>query len=445
MAPQNHYGSPNDKEALEDKKFRQLNSIKSSLSYRLGNLLVSSVLRPWMILFLPFTVPLLLFSYARERLGYRAIDGGKIVSGNSSNLRECAILFPTNGVGMGHYSRMYSLANALMRKRPGIEIVMFTTNYVLHPLYSENMVAYHLPGRKKFRNMDAGTWNQICEEKLASVFSVHKPSLFVFDGAYPYRGMLNAIKNRGETKRFWVRRINRKGKDGVPVDSFDHFDKVIVPGDIIDQDMDELKEWPIDEIVLCPPLLSISRSDLAPRGELRARLGIPQEETVALVSLGAGEINNIRDLTDRVVNGLATRGVFVILADSMLNPIEKRYERENVRVIQNFPIMKYRHCFDFAVIAGGYNSVNESILLSLPVIIFPNHQTSRDDQPGRSEKAAEIGGAIVIDNIDQRMIELSLDRICEEGVRLEMIRDMESEVADDGPDYLAENLLRDIE
>ena len=80
------------------------------------------------------------------------------------------------------------LAMALRRKDPSIEIVFFTTNYVLHPLYAEGMSAYHLPNRQKFENMDARTWNLQCEEMLANVFSVHRPSIFVFDGAYPYRG-----------------------------------------------------------------------------------------------------------------------------------------------------------------------------------------------------------------------------------------------------------------
>ena len=64
--------------------------------------------------------------------------------------------------------------------------------------------------------MDARTWNSQCEEMLANVFSVHKPSIFVFDGAYPYRGMLNAIKGRVGVKRVWVRRVNRRGRIAHP-------------------------------------------------------------------------------------------------------------------------------------------------------------------------------------------------------------------------------------
>jgi hypothetical protein len=213
MGDSQDYGSPVNEDAGVERMTRRLFSIRSSLSFRLGNLIVNSVLKPWKLFLLPISMPLLLWNFGQERIGKRktinALDGEFY----DVSTRECVVLFPTNGVGMGHYARMYALALAIRRKKPEVEIVFFTTNYVLHPLYSEGMTCYHLPNRNKFDGMDARTWNQQCEDILANVFSVHKPSVFIFDGAYPYRGMLNAIKNRVSSTRIWVRRINRKGKD----------------------------------------------------------------------------------------------------------------------------------------------------------------------------------------------------------------------------------------
>ncbi len=444
MGDSQDYGSPVNEDAGVERMTRRLFSIRSSLSFRLGNLIVNSVLKPWKLFLLPISMPLLLWNFGQERIGKRktinALDGEFY----DVSTRECVVLFPTNGVGMGHYARMYALALAIRRKKPEVEIVFFTTNYVLHPLYSEGMTCYHLPNRNKFDGMDARTWNQQCEDILANVFSVHKPSVFIFDGAYPYRGMLNAIKNRVSSTRIWVRRINRKGKDNAPVDSYSHFDKIVVPGDLIEADMEELAKWPVDEVVMTPPMLSISRSDLNERGYLRSRLGIPPEGNVALVSLGAGEINDISNLRDFVIEGLVNRGIYVIIADSMLKPMKKRYEHEKIRVVQNFPIMKNRGCFDFAVIAGGYNSVNECILLRLPSVIIPNFETSRDDQPGRAEKASETGGAIVVGNADKGIIGLALDRICDDDVRAEMAQRLVMNYADDGAEKLAESIVSSI-
>lgn len=437
---ESEYGNPKGDEALAERVSRQLEAVKSSLSFRLGNLLVSSVIRPWRLAILPFTIARLLWIFGQERIGNKKVENGeKIILQNQT--RNCVLLFPTNGVGMGHYARMYALAMAMRRKDPSLEIVFFTTNYVLHPLYAEGITAYHLPNRQKFQNMDARTWNSQCEEMLANVFSVHKPSIFVFDGAYPYRGMLNAIKTRVGVTRVWVRRITRKGKDSAPVDSYSHFDRIVVPGDLIEPNMEELAKWPVDEINLISPLLSVSRSDLHPRGELRSRLGIPSEATVCLVSLGAGEINDIEDLRKFVLEGLLNRGVYVIIADSMLKPMKSTFEDEKVRVVQSFPIMRNRNCLDFAIIAGGYNSVNECLLLRLPSMIIPNYETSRDDQPGRATQAAERGGAILVEKADRGIIGLALDRICDPDVRSEMAERLVMNVSDDGGESLAESLL----
>ena len=441
MKESQEYGSPREPVAENDRTIRQLSSIKSSMSFRLGNLLVKSIQRPWKILLLPISITWLMWSYGQERFGIKKIPETDFFIENSEKSRNCIVLFPTNGVGMGHYARMYSLAMELKRQSPGVEIVFFTTNYVLHPLYGDGFTAYHLPNRQKFDGMDARTWNLQCEEMLANVFSVHRPSTFVFDGAYPYRGMLNAIKSRSDLLRIWVRRINRSGKDNAPADSYDHFQKIVVPGDLIEPDMEELAKWPVEEINLTAPLLSVSREDLYPRGSLRRKLGIPEDATAALVSLGAGEINDIENMRKYVIEGLVERGVYVIVADSMLKPMMKSFDTELVRVVQTFPIMRSRNCFDFAVIAGGYNSVHECILLRLPSVIIPNFQTSRDDQPGRAKKACETGGAINIERVTRESVAAALDDICDGDNRAEMAQRLVVRRTEDGAVSLAKSLL----
>ena len=437
------YGNPRGNEALLERSSRRIEALKSSLSFRLGNLLVTSFMRPWRILILPFTLSRLLWIFTQERLGKKMISPDQLPIAQNE-FRKCAVLFPTNGVGMGHFARMYALALALKRKDPTLEVVFFTTNYVLHPLYAEGITSYHFPNRKKFNKMGAKTWNSQCEEMLANVFSVHNPSIFVFDGAYPYRGMLNAIKTRVGVTRVWIRRITRKGKDSAPVDSYSHFDKIVIPGDLIEPDMEDIAKWPVDEINLTSPMLSVSRSDLNPTGELRAKLGIPSEATVCLVSLGAGEINDIKDLRKFVLDQLIDRGIYAIIADSMLKPMKSRFDSDKVRVIQSFPIMRSRNCFDFAIIAGGYNSVNECLHLRLPSVIIPNEETSRDDQPGRADKAADIGGAIVVEKADRGLLSLAIDRICNDDIRAEMAQRLVLNIPEDGADSLAESLISSI-
>ena len=125
------YGGPNSYEAQINRNSRKLTSIRNSMSFRLGNLIVRSILRPWMIFLLPFNLIILIWSYGRERLGLRGIKADVPDNLQNDSKRKCVVLFPTNGVGMGHYSRTYALALAIRRRRPDVEIVFFTTTIVM--------------------------------------------------------------------------------------------------------------------------------------------------------------------------------------------------------------------------------------------------------------------------------------------------------------------------
>jgi len=437
------YGGMGTSELLQHKRSRELEKTLSSLSFRLGKLLIESFRKPWLLILLPFTLPNLAYNYTRERLGHKTYDTGITNDSVGQYKRDCIVLFPTNGVGMGHFSRMYSLARSVRKIRPSTEIVFFTTNPVFHIIYSHSFVCYHIPGRKKFARMDPSTWNSLCEENLTNVFHLHKPSYFVFDGSYPYRGMLNAIKGFSQVDKVWVKRISKSHALTSNIDAISHFDRVVIPGDYGELSPDDLSEWPIDEINLAPPMLSISRTDLYPRGEMRSRLGIPDDAIVALVSLGAGVINEIGELRTFVCDCVTNKSAYVVLADSMLNPSRSTVDNNKVRMVREFPIMAYRNCFDFGIFAGGYNSVHEAHYLKLPSVIIPNRKTGSDDQVSRANLAAkETGGFIVINEEDYDLFDSAIDRICDESVRLEMIDSFsKSPPIIDGSPYIAEFLF----
>ena len=85
---------------------------------------------------------------------------------------------------------------------PDLEIIFFTTMPTLHILKKHGIPAHHIPGRKYFKDMSTEEWNALLEEELAVCFETHHPSMFIFDGAFPYRGMLRAIQNKNQSKKY---------------------------------------------------------------------------------------------------------------------------------------------------------------------------------------------------------------------------------------------------
>ena len=73
-----------------------------------------------MLLLLPFTSNVSGLAIRERRLGRRSVPYPDRSYGDDGegSLRDCIVLFPTNGVGFGHFTRMYALAKRLQKTLP---------------------------------------------------------------------------------------------------------------------------------------------------------------------------------------------------------------------------------------------------------------------------------------------------------------------------------------
>ena len=427
-----------------DRYKREISRIRGSASFRLLNLISSSFRNPVKLLLLPFTVPALLGRLAREKLGHvekDTLDPYPIGSRIGEN-RDSIVLFPTNGVGFGHFTRLLAVAKNIQKKNPDAEIVFFTTMPTLHILANFGFPSYHVSGRYRYKDMDPNVWNSICEEMLNMVFSLHRPKAFIFDGSFPYRGMLNAIRSQEDSMlKVWLRRgAIRPGSRGIPVDSVKHFHAVVRPGDSVDFESEDEFDHGVS-LVRCNPILLMDNEDMESRGVLRSRLGVPTEAVICYVQLGAGKINDIDSEISMVLDALANHSnVYVVIGESMLGDrLETKSER--IRVLRDYPNSRYFNDFDFAIMAGGYNSFHEAIQASLPTICLPNMKTGRDDQLARTIVAEEAGCMIVIRDKKDYIIQAAIDRIVESDVRELMRNNFQLLQRENGADQVAEWIL----
>ena len=433
------FGNLSDSSSKSDKSKRELARIRESPTFRLGVIFTNAIEKPWRLIWLPLSIFSLLVSLVRERTGKKSLFSDKLTLGGNGGKRNSIIMFPTNGVGFGHFTRMLAVAKRMRRLDPKIDIVFFTTMPTLHILQREGFPAYFLPGRKKIEGMDASTWNSISEELLANVISIHNPKAFIFDGSYPYRGMLNAIKRRPEILKIWMRRGTFKiGKSNVPVDSFEHFDLLVSPNDSIKDVQNADFQIPL---VHCDPIILLDHEDLLPGNVLRRRLGIPEDAVVGFVQLGAGQINDIFSDISLVVQSIIELGGFVVLAESLIGNRVELENFENIRVIRDYPTSQYYHSFDFAVIAGGYNSYHESINFSLPSICIPNSKTGMDDQSKRAGAAEKIGAMLVVENCTRPKMLTALEKIMNPDKRAQMKESCNELRTPNGADQIAAHIL----
>lgn len=395
--------------------------VKKSPEFLLGSMIVDAYNKPGRIPSLPFRI----ISQGLKLRSERSFGGDQDNSLAYNNQilyeKENSILFfPTNGVGFGHFARCFAIAERIRRDDPEVELVFLTTMPTLHYLLEIGAIAYHLPGRYRYSDISASDWNSLFSNLFRMILRQHRPKAFIFDGAYPYKGMTEVLKQLEAVPRYWLRRSGEiSSAKPLPPGRMSAFDFVIKPGDSIKvESMEEVDSS--TRLVRCDPILISDRNNLHPTGSLRQRLGIPKEAVLSYVQLGAGKINEISHELKNTIDAITSHpSAYVIYGESVIG--ERRlFDHPRIRTLREFPNSRYFSDIDFAVLAGGYNSYHEAVQFSIPTIMYPNLKTKRDDQSARVRDAGELGCMIVLKNRNKKSITAAVDRIMDHQVRRAM-------------------------
>ena len=414
---QHHSIIDNRGEPMEDDETRlgrlkrEIHRLRTSPSLRLGSHLTNAIRKPWRAPFLFVTLPWMMLMIGFELLGWKAQPAAYIVnnSGRISSKGNCVVMFPTNGVGFGHFTRMLAVAKRMKSKDPNLEIIFFTTMPTLHLLKPYGIPAHHIAGPKYFKGMTSEEWNGLLEEELNVCFETHRPSMFIFDGAFPYRGMLRAIQGRHSLRKIWMQRGTFRKGSSIPIDSIQHFDALIHPEDSVAITVGHAEHNL--EIITCPAIVMLDHHELLSKEQARSRLGLSKEAFVVYIQLGAGEINHIKSEIRLTVDSLLKNpDVHIVLGESLIgNRID--LEMPRVQILRDYPNSMYFRGFDATVQAGGYNSFHETRNFGLPALFYPNMNTGMDDQLARCKVAEKEGWGIVLESrtpttIDRSCVEL---------------------------------------
>lgn len=418
---------------------RELHRLRTSPSLRLGGHITTAIRKPWRAPFLILSLPFMMLMIGLELIGLKAQPKALQTNhaGRELSKGNCIIMFPTNGVGFGHFTRLLAIGKRMKKQDPSLEIIFFTTMPTLHLLKPYGIPAHHISGPKYFKGVDSNEWNALLEEELTLCIETHNPSMFIFDGAFPYRGMLRAIYGRIELKKIWMRRgMFRKGAK-IPVDSIQHFDSIIRPGDGIDESEEEIDHGL--EILRSPPIIMLDESELLSREKARYRLGIPQDCQAVYVQLGAGEINDISsEIRMTLEELLEHEKIHVILGESLIGS-RIEVELPKVHILRDYPNSQYFNGFDAVIQAGGYNSFHETRAFGLPALFYPNLETGMDDQLARCLVAEAEGWGYVVEKRTQENIRVGIQNLLNhinKGKSLENVN---------GADELSKALIANLE
>ena len=313
----------------------------------------------------------------------------------------------SNGTGMGHLARLTAMA-----RRSGDAVrPQFLSMSRAVPVVAADVGAgggasgfawEYVPSRDDL-GIGPRRWNRQFQRRLTRVLLRDRPAAVVFDGTFPYDGLLAAIaearERRIDVRAVWSRRgMWRAGEDGGQLSRSGRFDLVVEPGELA-AEVDRGATASRTDAVEVGPVTLLDADELLPRAEAAEALGVDPDRPTALLTLGAG---NVRDLTgdrrlflDRM---LAVPGLQVVVTHALIaDQADELGDR--VRATSVFPISRYFRAVDFAVSAAGYNSFHELVGFGVPTAFVPNPSMPLDDQPARARWAAGSGAALCLEDV----------------------------------------------
>lgn len=307
------------------------------------------------------------------------------------------LMISSNGSGMGHLTRLMAIGSRL---RTGLRPHFLTLSTAAGVVERQGYRVDYLPSRPVTASGSEG-WHRALSERVLSIVDELRPVAVVIDATWPYNGLLDALCRRPEIPVVWCRRgMWRDGVSNPIVDrGEDFFDLVIEPGDFA-RDVDTGVTARSEVSRRLPPVTLVHPAEMSDRETARRELGLPLEGRVALVTLGAGNINDTRSVLDTVLDEL--RRVGDVHVATTASPIALRQDafHGSVTTLSFFPLARHLAAFDLAVAAAGYNSFHELLGAGVPTLFIPNTETTTDDQVRRAGWAAAEGVSLVADERD---------------------------------------------
>jgi hypothetical protein len=178
----------------------ELDRIRKTYSFNLGLLLTDIVRKPWKLLILPVSFLKLNVDFLRNR----NVRKKEFKEQKYATNADCLLLISTTEEGFASLERCALMAQEWMEEG-GKKAVLISSHPSANQYAPKGAVVYPLNDPKELDKDQRSAWNTQCEQLLSNVLETHRPANALFDGPYPYRGVLNCVQLTDSTHWIWVR------------------------------------------------------------------------------------------------------------------------------------------------------------------------------------------------------------------------------------------------
>jgi hypothetical protein len=339
------------------------------------------------------------------RTGERTTSGrGR---GRSSSTR--VLFISSNGSGLGHLTRLLAYAQ---RRRPDTSAHFLSLSQGV-PIVETFGYPYEYVPSMTATGLEPSRWQDYFAVRVAEAIDRLGPSAVVFDGTVPYEGIPNVQKAHPSVPWVWSRRgMWYRGYNRDQLAKSSWLELVIEPGDFAAAaDRGVTADAAATRV---GPVTLLDLDDLDDRVTARQALGLDADRPAALVTLGAGNINDAASDVRVVIDRLRVLGLQICVTKPVI--AERTGDvGDDVHVVRDFPLSRRYAAFDVAVSAAGYNSLQELLRFGVPTLFIPNLDTSLDDQRTRARHVAERGFACYVERAEPDPVGKFLDDLLSRG------------------------------
>lgn len=319
---------------------------------------------------------------------------------------KTVIFMVTNGAGLGHLTRGLAVARRLKQMDPKLNIIFFSTSLATEVIRETGFMFFYIPTKEIMPNsMTDAIWNEYLGRQLNEILDIYHPMALVYDGAYPYMGVLSSLE-RKRIKSIWIKRECYKEEihDLGAIESL--FDLVIVP-----KEMSSMQVIDTPRKRYCEPIMYLDKEEAYERDQIRKQLNISDKNRLYYIQLGAGVINETDSLLNNIIKiVLKEENNRILLGESIIGKKCGIYH-PHIFNIRSYPNAQYFKALDIAISAAGYNTFHELLYFGVPSVFIPNMKTSMDDQLARTQMAVERNACFGLqENISCRGYEETINK-----------------------------------
>jgi UDP:flavonoid glycosyltransferase YjiC (YdhE family) len=322
----------------------------------------------------------------------------------------------SNGAGLGHLTRIMALAR---RASPAVRPYVVSMSQAVPVVAAQGLDFEYIPSRGDL-GIGSRRWNALFRRRFLDILDRESPAAVVFDGTYPYDGLFTARHTQRGLRLAWSRRgMWRPGLGRGQLARSHEFDLIFEPGDYA-ADADRGATVGRTDALRVPPITLLDREELLTRAEAATLLGTDPTRPTALVTLGAGNVDDPSSGLGRLVHGLLAVGELQVVVTRPAIADSENHLPDRVHLTSVYPVSRALCAVDLAVAAPGYNAFHELLAFGVPTAFVPNRRTALDDQGARASWAEAAGVGLHVEELDDRAIARVVAELGDPGRRAEL-------------------------